>query len=154
MKKFISLLCIFALLFGAPSALAESSKPDISRDSVSKLNYYELYYLHQVIAQEMHSREEFTEIVIPPGVYKVGFDLPKGLWKFYLVDQESGYATLDYCKVLDNTETTYREDALLTHVSLTPKSPSWQINLQQGDYLIVNHESVILSTRTYPSFQY
>ena len=91
MKKLITLLLIAALLLPA-AALADL--PDISG-----LTYDELVQLKDQINLAMWNSEEWQEVTVPAGVWKVGESIPAGHWDIRIVGH--GMTTVWYCEQVD-----------------------------------------------------
>lgn len=78
MKKVISLFLCFVLLSCAlvlPSAAAEN---------ISDLTFDQLIELRRKIEKEIVSRPEWKEVTVPAGIYKVGEDIPAGVYSIRL----------------------------------------------------------------------
>lgn len=74
MKKLITLFLILALAVPA-AAMASTALPELSG-----LSFDELIQLKEKISLELWSRPEWQEVMVPPGVYAVGPDIPAGHW--------------------------------------------------------------------------
>ena len=71
MKKLILLLLVLALLpVGCFADL-----PDISG-----LSFDELIQLNRQVRQALWASDEWKEVKVPAGVYKIGEDIPSGQW--------------------------------------------------------------------------
>lgn len=145
MKKFISLLCIFALLFGAPSALAELTF------DLSSLSFQELLLLQETIAKELTTRSEWKEVAVPPGAYEIGVDIPAGYWDITMQDKEWGLTSITYCEELDESKTDYKDGTYITSAFLSRGNVTWSVNLSEGNWLIIEEEIVIFTPHTRPS---
>ena len=71
MKKFVVML--LACLMIASCACADEI-------DLSSLSFDELRELQTKISKELTSRPEWKEVPVPPGLYKVGEDIPAGDW--------------------------------------------------------------------------
>ena len=69
-KKFLSVILVLCLL--PVIALAEV---DLSTMSVD-----ELIALNKAVVMELMSRKDFKEVTVPAGEYKVGEDIPAGIY--------------------------------------------------------------------------
>lgn len=74
MKKLVTLFLILALAVPA-AAMASAALPDLSG-----LSFDELIQLKEKISLELWNRPEWQEVMVPPGVYAVGPDIPAGHW--------------------------------------------------------------------------
>ena len=72
MRKLITLLLIAALLLPAASL---ADLPDLSG-----LSYDELVLLRNQINLAMWNSQEWQEVMVPPGVWSIGEDIPAGHW--------------------------------------------------------------------------
>lgn len=91
MKKLIAI--IMALVLIVPAA-ALGDLPDISG-----LSFDELVELKNNIQLAMWNCEEWQEVRVPAGVWKVGEDIPVGHWAISIVDH--GMTTVWYCEMVD-----------------------------------------------------
>ena len=95
MKRLITILLILALLLPA-AALADL--PDISG-----LSFEELGRLLTNVKKAIWASEEWKEVKVPAGVYKIGEDIPAGHWS---IQAPSGdYVVIFYGSELDATGT-------------------------------------------------
>lgn len=84
MKK-MSLLFVTVILFFSLSVGALSEDLDLSA-----LSYEQLTALENRIIQEMVSRPEYKEVIVPLGTYKVGEDIPAGKWTLSGLKDDAG----------------------------------------------------------------
>ena len=78
MKRFFCLL--FALVFLPVISLADL--PDIS-----DLSFDELIQLRDRINLAMWNSQEWQEVTVPPGLWKIGEDIPAGHWSLRLASK-------------------------------------------------------------------
>ena len=71
MKKLLCLLFVLVLL----PVVSLSDLPDISG-----LSYEELVQLRDCINLAIWNSEEWQEVTVPPGLWKIGDDIPAGHW--------------------------------------------------------------------------
>lgn len=94
MKKILSLILILAL---AVPALALADLPDISG-----LSFEELVQLRDQINLAMWNSQEWQEVVVPVGVWKIGEDIPAGKWTISAASNNAYVDTyIVYCDVLE-----------------------------------------------------
>lgn len=86
MKRNISLILIIILL----PIIAFADLPDISG-----LNYDELVELKNQINLAIWNSQEWQEVTVPPGLWKIGEDIPAGHWTIRL-GVEHGFTTVWY----------------------------------------------------------
>ena len=91
MKKLLTVVLILAL---ALPALALADLPDISG-----LSFDELVQLKEQINLAMWNSQEWQEVTVPAGVWKVGEDIPAGHWSISIVGH--GLTTVWYCEQID-----------------------------------------------------
>lgn len=77
MKRILTMLIIIAMF----PAAAFSELPDISG-----LSFDELEILRRRIVYQMWESDEWQFVEVPPGVYKIGEDIPEGHWTIVPVD--------------------------------------------------------------------
>ena len=95
MKKIITVVLILSLLLPA-AALADL--PDISG-----LSYEELLSLRDEVNLAIMSSDEHQEIILPPGLWAVGKDIPAGRWLVTPLDGQ--YMNLWYGDVVNESGT-------------------------------------------------
>ena len=93
MKKLLIALLLLSLLL--PAALAE----DID---LSGLTYDQLVALKDRINKAMWECDEWQEVTVPAGVWKIGEDIPAGHWTMK-VAPGSTWASIDVGDALDET---------------------------------------------------
>ena len=91
MKKLITIILILAL---ALPALALADLPDISG-----LSYDELVQLKDRINLAMWNSNEWQEVTVPAGVWKIGESIPAGHWTIKIVGH--GLTNVWYCEKID-----------------------------------------------------
>lgn len=91
MKRIVALLLV--LVFFIPVAFAEC----ISLDGMS---FAELVALKDRINLAIWQSDEWQEVTVPQGVWKVGVDIPAGHWT---IKTDASYASITLCSVLDET---------------------------------------------------
>ena len=68
---------------------------------LSALTWEELLELKAAITREQLSRDEWQEVDVPQGVYKVGEDIPAGKWT--VTSRYGTSSTISWCKNLDDS---------------------------------------------------
>lgn len=91
MKRLITIILILAL---AVPVATLADLPDISG-----LSFDELVELKNNIQLAMWNCEEWQEVEVPAGTWKVGEDIPVGHWAISLVDH--GYTYVWYCEEIN-----------------------------------------------------
>ena len=79
MKRFIAVISILLLVFWSFSALGEGI-------DLSSMSEQELYELDIAIKEELASRDEFSEVILYPGDYSIGSDIPSGDYIIHSLD--------------------------------------------------------------------
>lgn len=147
MKKCISLLLLLCLF--ATSSFAEID--------LSSLSFDELVDLRNQCLTEMTKRDEWQEVTVPVGVWKIGEDIPAGHWtiKCYRVDAYS-FATVYYTSELDETKKRASNMGKFHYAAMVKVEGSpavtnnivLDIDMVEGAYLVVDNCPVILSPYT------
>ena len=83
------LICLFFALIVCP-VFSLADLPDISG-----LSFDELVQLQDQINLAMWNSQEWQEVTVPPGTWKIGEDIPAGHWSIRL-GVSHGYTTLWY----------------------------------------------------------
>ena len=146
MKKLITIILIMALILPA-AALADL--PDISG-----LTYDELVKLKDQINLAMWNSQEWQEVTVPIGVWKVGEDIPVGHWSISLSPDASGrWAKIIYCDKLDASgqDAANRFDCdIYSYLDVAaPENDRYahviDIDLQPNTYIIIGNGSVVFT---------
>ena len=95
MKRFAALLLV-AILLLAGSAAANPI-------DLSGLSFEQLVALRDQLNLAIWNSQEWKEVTVPAGVWKVGEDIPAGHWSFRLAEDDS-FPTVYYCDILDSAE--------------------------------------------------
>ena len=91
MKKLITIFLVLALVI---PAAAFADLPDISG-----LSFEELVQLRNSITIAMWNSEDWQEVIVPAGTWKVGEDIPAGHWSILIVGH--GLTSVYYCEEVD-----------------------------------------------------
>ena len=91
MKKLIAVIMAISLFF---SSFALADIPDISG-----LSYDELVQLRDQINIAMWNSQEWQEVIVPAGTWKVGEDIPAGHWSISMSGH--GCVVVWYCEKID-----------------------------------------------------
>lgn len=147
MKKLVALVLVLLSFTSTANAL------DID---LSGLSLAELIELQQRVTMAMWETEEWQEVEVPVGVYKIGEDIPEGHWTISATRVQS-LITLTLAKKLDSTGRNYDWSDMIYTEALTSKdsmanamlpgqySDTTDINLSANTYLIVEGGSVIFT---------
>lgn len=81
MKRF--LMVVLCLVFLSGSALAEIE--------LSGMSWSDLLDLHRKINLELFKRDEWQQVQVPTGMYKIGSDIPAGKWTIKPIDGHTAY---------------------------------------------------------------
>lgn len=100
MKRIISALLSVLLLLSLSAACFADNVSDID---LSGLSYDELMALKDRINLAMWESEEWQEVTVPQGIWKVGEDIPAGHWSIAVVDGAT-YAYVTVGSVLDEAK--------------------------------------------------
>lgn len=160
MRKFVCMLvCLALLAMGCASA-------DINLD-LAGLSLSELIALQQEIQAAMWESDEWQEVEVPTGFYRIGKDIPAGHWT---ITPKQGHAEVSYgdranesltdiswsgdiyeYKNLQAADTSLSsiyseflgEDYAAMMDSLYEKN--WSINLTDGNFIVIESNPVIFT---------
>ena len=137
MKKLITIIMILALLL---PAAATADIPDISG-----LSFSELGQLIREAKKALWACDEWKEVKVPAGVYKIGEDIPAGQWSIQAPSGE--FVTVGYGSKLDHTGTALDSDSIdywgnISGSATDNSLHQLDIILEDG-YYIVFHKSVL-----------
>lgn len=124
-KKFLSVILVLCLL--PVIALAEV---DLSAMSVD-----ELIALNKAVVMELMSRKDFKEVTVPAGEYKVGEDIPAGIYTVKV--KANQFASLN---VLDSKKN-YTSKIYVVEVD----NPIGKLVLEEGEIVATTYSSVIFT---------
>lgn len=142
MKKLLTLFLILVLVI--PAAVAE----DID---LSALTFDQLVALRARCQMEMMTRDEWQEVTVPAGLWKIGEDIPAGHWVISgdftvkgLVDTGISYGD----KLTKDGKVDWMHSTVFQGHTFTKANPSVDIVLEEGFYLEVNYGPVIFTPYT------
>ena len=92
MRRFVALLLFFVLW------IAQASAIDLSGMSLA-----ELVDLKEQVTLAMWETEDWQEVTVPQGLYKIGEDIPAGHWAFAIADI-GGVPVLKYGNKLEGNK--------------------------------------------------
>lgn len=124
-KKFLSVILVLCLL--PVIALAEV---DLSTMSVD-----ELIALNKAVVMELMSRKDFKEVTVPAGEYKVGEDIPAGIYTVKV--KANQFASLN---VLDSKKN-YTSKIYVVEVD----NPIGKLVLEEGEIVATTYGSAIFT---------
>ena len=140
MKKLICII-IAAVLFTVP-AFAEID--------LSSLSFDELRQLQARISKELVTRPEWKSVPVPPGLYKIGLDIPAGEWQLTCYASEWGSAYIAYGNTLNEPGTEIVKPKEWTGYIYLEPADSWRskvtISLKEGYYIQIAEGTVLFST--------
>ena len=143
MKRFISVLLLLCLL----------NVPAIAEIDLSGLTFDELVDLRNQCLTEMTKRDEWQEVTVPVGVWKIGEDIPAGHWSIKCAGSyASSFSTVYYTPELDETKkkASNRGSFIYADMVKIKESPALTNNtvldleLKEGNYLVIEKCPVIL----------
>lgn len=146
MKKTISIILTMIMLFSFSYAYADL--PDISN-----LTYEELVKLKDQINLAIWNSEEWQEVTVPQGVWKIGEDIPEGHWSIRMAEnnKSGNWCAITYCSKLDATGKGGDWSGIYLYQQLarpgsTYNAPEvYDIELKSGMYIIVEQKDVVFS---------
>ena len=137
MKKIIT--SIIALIVCATGANA-ATEFDLSGMSLD-----ELIALQQQVQMAMWETDDWQEVEVPQGIYKIGVDIPAGMWTITSTE----IVTLQYGESV-NAYNTNIEDGIKL-LTLWEKGESITWNLAEGTFLYLEGYPAIFTPYTAPS---
>lgn len=138
MKKLLTVILILAMILPA-AALADL--PDISG-----LSYDELVQLKEQINLAMWNSQEWQEVTVPIGVWKIGEDIPVGKWNISISPDAEDWCDLYYCSKLDKTglRADFGSSVFFTcQLENDSDTCSVDIDCKEGMYIVIGRATVI-----------
>ena len=141
MKRCLSFLLVLLLI----PAFALSDLPDLSG-----LSFDELIQLRQQIDLALWSADEWQEVVVPVGVWKVGEDIPVGKWTISVAsDNPEASIYIMFCDKLDASgheadfNGAFRYYTVIRHQDSPDDSDPASVDLdcRKGNYIIIEYGS-------------
>lgn len=145
MKRFLCLLFVLALF----PVVCLADLPDIS-----DLSFDELVQLRQQLNLAIWNSEEWQEVTVPIGVWKIGEDIPAGKWTITMSsDSTSSWGVLYYCDQLENGGTeasssgrVYFSEILIPENSSENDSAKFvDVNCTSGNYIVIERAPMVFS---------
>lgn len=147
MKKLVSVLLLLCLMIS----------PAFAEIDLSGLSFDELVALRSQCLTEMTKRDEWQEVTVPVGVWKIGEDIPAGHWNItcYRTDKYA-YAVVYYTDELDATKKKASNRGKFHYADMVKVdgSPAMtnntvlDIDMIEGAYLVIERCPVVLSPYT------
>lgn len=141
MKRIFCLLLVLCLF----PVLSLADLPDISG-----LNFDELVLLRSQLNLAIWKCQEWQEVTVPIGVWKIGEDIPAGKWH---IRGANGYTYLKYSDTLDASgmDATYSGDvyysAIISETDDT-EPDSIDLDCADGMYIVIDSGSAVFSPFT------
>lgn len=135
MKKLLSLLTVLILVFTLSAAAADLDLASMSRE--------ELLALEQQIIKELTSRDDYKEVIVPVGVYKVGEDIPAGKWT---ISGKDYAGNIVWGKALDQYKVEIPYADRIADFSYWGPEDSTTWELVEGTYIVIDISPVKFST--------
>ena len=109
---------------------------------LSALSYEELIALGSQIVQELVSRPEYKEVLVPAGVYKVGTDIPAGKW---IITATEGMCEVYWGKSLDEYGVSVPVEKRIDYLDDWGSNSSVTWNLVDNTYIVITRNGVTFS---------
>lgn len=134
MKKFVLFFVVSVLSLTLLVSISSAETIDLSG-----LSYDELVSLSSRITAEIMARPEFKKVIVPPGAYKVGVEIPAGKWT---ITASEGMCEVYWGKSLDEygVEIPYSDQIDDLDDWGSKSSVTW--NLVEGTYIVVSRNAV------------
>lgn len=136
MKKLVSFIIAFAAL--CSPVCAEAPAFDFSGLSLDQL-----ISIQQQITSKMWETDEWQEVEVPAGVYKIGQDIPAGHWT---ISRKSRSPFLVWGSALDDSKTDIAKGCMFSCEVVDGDailSVSWE--LTEGSYLIISNAPAVFT---------
>lgn len=141
MKKVFALLVALLLAFGSCAAAEGTDAFDFSGLSLA-----ELAELQSRITLAMFETDEWQEVEVPQGVYKIGEDIPAGKWTIRAIDGGSAYVYWGDVLSASGLSLSFSGDIYEYGNLYSKTSPSYRstdrteitFDMQDGQYFIVD----------------
>ena len=141
MKRFLAALLALLLLIPASGMAAVD---------LSSLSWQELQALDQQLAKEMASRPEWKEVIVPPGVYEIGVDIPEGYWDISRAPG-SYFTYVEYTSKLDASKTTSASGFRINCNVISQENPTWSIMLTTSNWIIIEDYPALFTPHVRPN---
>lgn len=141
MKKVFALLVTLLMVFGSCAAAESANAFDFSG-----LSLPELAELQSKLTLAMFETDEWQEVEVPQGVYKIGEDIPAGKWTIRAINGGNAYVYWGDVLSASGLSLAFSGD-IYEHGNLySPTSPSYRstdrteitFDMQDGQYFIVD----------------
>lgn len=149
MKRILALILTIAAMMAVPlSAHAEEKKIDLSG-----LTYDELVELKDQINLAMWECDEWQEVEVPQGVWKVGEDIPAGHWTIKPMKGNKINVTLGNKLKDGGTEVSMSSFAAISdpeykHYEKDKDQTEWSVELEDGMYIQIKTSTAVFTPYT------
>lgn len=152
MKRIVAILMVILLI--APSAMAAPQVTAANSIDLSNLTYEELVALKDRINLAMWQLDEWQEVTVPQGVWKVGEDIPAGHWT---IKTDAAMANITICDALNESgknadiweSKVYYSETVhsATYTFFDAESDRLEIDfeLAKGMYVIIDYGSAVFT---------
>ena len=133
------------------------STPAFADIDLTSLTFAELVDLRNKCLTEMTKRDEWQEVTVPVGVWKIGEDIPAGHWNITCATgTKFNWAAITYCAELDETKKkaslwgkfNYSDMVKVEGSTARVSNTVIDLEMAEGAYLIVEECPVVLSPYT------
>lgn len=143
MKRILALILTMAALMAIPLSASAEEKSKGKID-LSGLSYDELVELKDQINLAMWECDEWQEVEVPQGVWRVGEDIPVGHWTIKPLPGKRTNVTMG-----DKVKNGGADVAMKTFASLTdPEHSGYEENKDQTEWSIVLEEGMYIQVET------
>lgn len=144
MKRIVALCICIVIFFISTSALADID--------LSSMSFDELIALQQQVNKAIWASDEWQEVEVPAGLYRVGVDIPAGNWK---VSMKRTWARIKLGSEINETgnEVSYSTKDYYS-VQINEDVPSQVIHFTEGMYVEIYNASLIFSSATGAQFNF
>ena len=144
MKKVITICITFVLILSlAPSAFAEVD--------LSGMSFDELVALRDQVDLAIWNSQEWQEVEVPQGLYKVGTDIPVGKWTIRAPYGEANSVKIGSQLDDNGTDVNYRGDSRMicgenfTGFVLSSACDFWTVELRDDQYVCITNGPAVFT---------
>ena len=145
MRKLTTILLVFLLL-------TLSISIGFADVDLSGMSFDELVALKDKINLAIWNSQEWQEVTVPQGVWRIGVDIPAGHWTIRMVEEGwTSWCGLTYCSELDETGLKGKKSGTYHYQQLSrpgkdyPAPEQIDIELKDGMYLVITESDVVFT---------
>ena len=156
MKRF---LCVFLIILSLVPTCYAAKKSDAKSFDLSGMTLNDLIELQEKVQLAMWSTDDWQEVIVPQGVYKVGVDIPAGKWTVKAIPKADCYLRFAWGSKLDDSKQhitftgSKRGDIVMIYTknAMGYKEGDlleYSFECKKGDYIVVEYTSAVFTPYT------